>query len=737
MATIKLDFASAPLGALQRARLPQQGAGLSQMPIGLATAPGEGLAEVGAVIGRLAAEAQRAQEAEIEQRERLALQRGAAEAAMALEFGEEQPDGTRRMVPAAEMGAFTERRMQALRTQQEAALGNLSGEARLRFQGFAAERMQDLQLRAARLQVARTAEEGQAATGDELRDFARQAASAPSDVQRREVLAEAERAIALRVQTGVLSPVQAQRMRVGFLGQVDQAAALRLIQSRPGEAAQRLADPEFLPNLDPVQRERLFGTAQSASAAAAARAEAAAARRERAVAMQANQVNGLLQAGVIPEARVAALEASARGTALEGQVRQMVADGRQMNAFALSSAAERQAALAEADARRRAPNATDDDQAHFARLAQTDHRIRTGFAQDGLGYAVQLGLAEPQPPINWGDPATLNSRVEAAAGVSQRQGYAISPFNREDLAAGVEAFTRGGTEQKLAVVQAVAAIADPQVRAAAIQHLERARGDAGRLPAGTLARVADMLRTGTVETQQAARRLIGDLTADVSDRARQLGETQEMRAALVSTQDSGVQGVRVRQAAIAGGGAHAALVSRDMDVIQRAAAARMASGESSASRAVEAAAATLNSGLAVVDDTSLGHVYFPATAGTPAQVTTGLRLLRDQAATVSTDPTLGADQAQGAIARREAARRAVWINEGGIFALVSRAQAGTPVVLRTATLDEVVRAADGQAAREAREPPQSPVARDAGPAVARPRISTTPSLQRGAAPTLR
>jgi hypothetical protein len=142
-----------------------------------------------------------------------------------------------------------------------------------------------------------------------------------------------------------------------------------------------------------------------------------------------------------------------------------------------------------------------------------------------------------------------------------------------------------------------------------------------------------------------------------------------------------------------------------MDVIQRAAAARMASGEASATRAVEAAASTFNAGLAVVDDSSLGHVYFPASAGTPAQMAAGLRLLRDQAAAVNADPALGADQAQGAIARREAARRAIWINEGGTFALVARGQAGATVVLRTVTLSEVARAAEGQAARDLARPP--------------------------------
>lgn len=626
--------------------------------------------------------------------------------------GIQQEDGTRRRLAPGEIVPHWDRRREEIRRGIADSISDTRArEAFLRdAEVYEARERREV----ARVQTVRTAEEGQAQAERELPQLARVAAAARSPAERADAVNAAMQSIDQRVATGVFSPVQGERLRAGFLGQMDQADVLRLLNRSPGEAARLLADPSQFPNLDPIQRERLFGTAQNAAQAAAARAEAAAARRERAVMVEFQQFNGMLQAGIVPEDRAARVVEMARGTALEGPIRQAVADGRALAGFTLASNDQQMAQLAEAEARARSPNATDADLAQFNRLRQAQQAQRTAYQQDGLGRAVAEGIVPPQPPIDWMNPATLNSRVEAAQGVSARRGFAISPFNREDLAAGVEAFTRATPDQKLAIVGAVAQIADPQVRAAAIQHFERARGDAGRLPPGTLARVADMLRAGTVETQQAARRLIGDLTADVSDRARQAGESSEMRSALVSAQDSGVQRVRVRQAELAGGGPYAAVVSRDMDAIQRAAAARMASGEASATRAVEAAAATFNAGLAVVDDTSLGHVYFPASAGTPAQVRQGMRVLRDQAAAVSTDPALGADQAQTAIARREAARRAVWINEGGTFALVARGQAGAPVVLRTATLDEVVRAAEGEAARVEATPPRerSPVLRD-------------------------
>jgi len=551
----------------------------------------------------------------------------------------------------------------------------------------------------------REAERTQATLADTLAGLARGAGSETDPLARRGRVEQATAAIDGAVETGAISAVQAQRLRETFRASLDQADVLRLINRNPGEAARALADPARFENLDPVQRERLFGTAQSAAAAAAARAEAAEARRERALANEMRLVDGLLSAGIVPEERVGRLLEAARGTAIEADLRQAVQDGRDLAAFRVASNEQQMQALAEADAAARGANATDADLGRLTRLQRVRQAQITAYQRDGLGAAVAEGLVEPQPPIDWGDAASLNSRVEAAAGVSQRRGYGISPFNAEDLAAGVAAFQSNGPNGKLAIVQALVNIADPAVRVAALQHFERARGDAGRLPPGTLARIGDMLRAGTPETVEAARRIIGNLTADVSDRAKQIGESSEMNAALVTVQGSGVQGVRVRAAAVAGGGPYAEVVSRDMDAIRRYAAARMAAGESSATGAVRAAQGEWNAGLLTVDDTGLAHVYFPADRANARQVTTGLRLLRDQSAAVDTDPAMGADAALGAISRREAARRAVWINEGGTFALVGRGDGGAPVVLRTATLDEVVGAATAQAAADQARPP--------------------------------
>ncbi|MBX9697874.1 MAG: hypothetical protein K2X74_00500 [Acetobacteraceae bacterium] len=549
----------------------------------------------------------------------------------------------------------------------------------------------------------REVERVQAETQSNLDRLARLAAAETDPLARGQLMAQAEASIAGALQVGGLSAVQAERLRQGFTGSLDQAQVLQLVNRNPGEAARRLADPAQFPNLDPVQRERLFGTAQNAAQAAAARAEAAANRRERLVQMEAGQINGLLSQGIVPEDRVTRLLDTARGTALEPVVRQMVADGRTTRGFVLAGLPERQAMLAEADARRRSPNATDADQAYYGRLAQADQAIRAGFQRDGLGQAVALGLVEPQAPINWADPATLNSRAAAAAAVSERQGYRISPFNREDLAAGLEVWRRGDVDEILGVATAIRGIADVGVRNEAIRHFEEARGPEGRMPPGTFSRIIGMVGDGSTASMMAARRLVSDMRVDISGRARQAGEGQEMNAALIEARGSGVFAAQVAAARLLGG-EHAIMARSTEEVLQRAAAARMASGASSASEAVRLAAADWQAGQAGISEDGLAHVWFPASAPV-ATVRTGLRLLREEAAGGEVDPRLGQAGAAAALARQGAARSAVWVREADRFALVAMGTAGAPVVLRTATLPEVVAAGERRAAEDARRPP--------------------------------
>lgn len=582
---------------------------------------------------------------------------------------------------------------------------SLSGRARALWDARSEEIVASREFNVARDVQTRIHQGAIATTEDSVRALANQAAAARNPVERATIMEQAEGAIRTLQTAGAVNPQAAGRMLRGFRQDVQQADVTRLMGENPTAAIALLQDIRQTPDLDADRRAALVNQALTRRDAMAARAEAQTARREQQVSSAVQEVNGLLAQGLQPTQRIEALQALARGTRQEGAVRQLIEDSRSIGNFGLASLADQQRMIQEADTRRRGANATDADQAQYARLVTIQQQQIQGFAQDGLGFAVRLGTVDPQPPINWTDPTTLQSRVDAASGESARRGYAISPFNREDLSAGVQQFERANPDQRLAMVQAMGGIQDPQVRAAAFLHFERARGTNANMPAGTLVRVYDMIRSGTIESQQSARRILGDLSVRVEGRTRAAGESAEMNAALISAQSSGVLAARIAAANIAGGGPFAELVRRDQEAIQQAAAARLTSGATSATTAVREAQADWERGLLAVNDRNLAHVYFPADRANVAQVTAGLRLLREEAGRVTLDPAAGADANMAARARRDAAAVAVWVNEGDRFALVSRGAGGAQVVLRTATLDEVTGAHRARVERDAAAPP--------------------------------
>lgn len=582
---------------------------------------------------------------------------------------------------------------------------NLSGRARQLWGNTADELIIPREFNVRRDAFQRNSQAAVATLQDDLRSNANFAAAARNPAERETYLREGQASIDGAVSAGFINPEAAGRLARGFRSDVQMADVNRLMGTDPAAAIRLLNNHGATPDIEADRRQTLINSALTRQDAMAARAEAATARAERRVTLAVSQFNGLLSQGIVPEGRAEQVQAMARGTPLEPMVRQMIVDARGVQAFALSNNDEQVRLLTEADARRRGPNASDVDQANFARLAQVRQNQLQRYAQDGLGAAEAEGLVERQPPINWSDPNTLTSRVAAATGVSERRGYAVSPFNREDLEAGLRQFQAAGPDARLQMVEAIAGIDDPAVRRAAFQHFERGRGEGGRMPAGTLARVGDMVRSGRIEDFQAARRIIGDLSVPVEGRTRQAGESSEMNSALIDARSNGVLAARVAAAQLAGGGPFAALVRRDEEAIQHAAAARMTAGATSPTAAVRAAQADWERGLAAINDSSLAAVYWPAASATRDQMMTGLRELRDGIAQAPIDPAAGVDASLAARSRQTAARGARWINEGGDFALVAQGAGGATVVLRTATLADVVSAAESRGRQDAARPP--------------------------------
>lgn len=135
-----------------------------------------------------------------------------------------------------------------------------------------------------RLADGRSREQGQASLVSSLDTLSQSAAADPA--RRPEFLAQAEQMIAGAEASRTITAPEAVQQRRQFASRLDQTAALNLMNRNPGEAMRMLADQQFFPNLDPVTRERMYGTARNAVESAANRAVTAAATAEARAARQ-------------------------------------------------------------------------------------------------------------------------------------------------------------------------------------------------------------------------------------------------------------------------------------------------------------------------------------------------------------------------------------------------------------------------------------------------------------------
>jgi hypothetical protein len=577
-----------------------------------------------------------------------------------------------------------------------------------------------------RLARGRQVEEGRATLTTSIDEAARVAAVDPT--RRDEMFAKAEGSIEAARLAGFIGADDAVKMQTRFRGSVEQAQALRLITTNPGEAVRRLADPAQFENLDPVQRERLLSTATTRQDMLARRAEAQAAATERSVLVEAQQIDQALYAGFPMTDRLAALRARAKGTAAEPVVERLAADAAAVTELRALPVGQQVERLTAAEAKARAPNASPEDVAQFARLQRAFAGQQQAIDRRGLAQAVTDGLVEALPPINLADPASVAAHANAAQVASRHYGRPVSALTEDAAQELAQQFGRLPPDQRGQAVAAVMQIADPEVRAATIQHIERLRGDGGRMPAGSLARVAQIMQNGP-EGAAVADRVMAALSVDVSDRVKQAGESAELRSAMESLASSGVQGVLAGQSSATLDPRYAATATRDLEAIQRIAAVFMASGET-ASRAVRRAAELWNYGYATVDARGEARVIFPATVASPAEVRTGLRVLRERAAN---EPLPGADAGADAAgvgrARRDALRAGEWINEGNRFSLVVTS-GGRAIPLLSVTMDEVKAAATRQETQQPLRAAPATAAPNASGSLVRP-------VQRPEAPVMR
>jgi hypothetical protein len=529
------------------------------------------------------------------------------------------------------------------------------------------------------------------------------AALARNPVERETALALGREAIAAAVAAGDLNPAQARQMEDRFNTSVSTARIVQMMTTNPGGAIAALQDPAQTPGLDADRRASLIMQAQNRQQSMAAQAEAATARRERAVSMELQQVNGLLAAGIVPEDRIAAITARARGTAFERVIPGMIEDARQVGRFAVMPLEQQMAELSAVQARVQGGTATDTDLAQQQRLTGIITAQQRDLDQNGVGGAVGRRIFPDLPALDFNNPDSVNQRVAAAQELAQRYGRPVSALTENESRALVRQFTEGPPESRLRTVQSVMAITDPTVRAETIRQLERARGDAGRMPPGTLALIADMSRTA--DGQRRALQALTDLTSDVSNRVEQPGQRAALQSAMQTAMTTGHLRVLVEQRNATGDARYAAAASAEIDRIERSAMVRMAAGVDP-DRAVAEAVALYRQHQAQLVDTSRAVVSWPIEAGLAvADVRRGLDALRNEALAAITVPTGEAGAGDAARRRQAAIRQGVWVNAGDGFTLTYRSEDGAPAAPVRVTLDDVRRASRGVVERDRVTPP--------------------------------
>lgn len=321
---------------------------------------------------------------------------------------------------------------------------------------------------------------------------------------------------------------------------------------------------------------------------------------------------------------------------------------------------------------------------------------RSALASDPAGYLAQRDptIAEAWADVSSGDPAAYQRAINLTLAEQERRGLPADmqrPLPAEVVAANVKAFTNSGDiRERLAVVDQLIAVDDPAIRRRIVANFEGVRGDGGNLPAGAVARVADI----SASDPNRAARVLDALMVPSTNLNLPAMTGPAFKSALDEAMTTGAQSVRAKQQALTGLPSIAAVTARDMAMIEHIAKVEVQGGVDPAT-AVANAQTMIFGDLVTYDDTGtfgdgLGVLILPA--NTPmGELEAGLGSARDQVAMALAEGEgpLGAQQMVDY--RNRIARRGTWVNSGSELALIDTAT-GEPfnVGLARLPLDSVL-----------------------------------------------
>lgn len=551
----------------------------------------------------------------------------------------------------------------------------------------------------------RVRENGIAQLNTDLAEFARLADADRTEEGRLRQIGAAEAQIALARDTGIIGADDAQRLRARFAGQMEFTALNRIVGDNPQAGLALVRDTARFQNLTPEQRLQLEDRAQNGieraqrmALAAAQRAEITERRNNARADTAINEAWQFYQRGLVPPEAVATRAAEAARVAGRAEEWRNVSTlGADVARIGAMPPAEQARVLAESDAARRAPGATSVTLQRYETITAALRQQAQDYRQNPWQRAVQDGIIDAVPPLDFGNPDSLNARVAAAVAIGERRGVAVPALSQDETRQLAQRFATGTPDEAERILMALSGVQDRQVREATFRALDNARGEGGRLERGMTAYIAQGLRSADPATVRGARELLDRLRRDVTERPAQPGERATLTAAMTSELARGPFAALRRQAEV--GGERGSIAANNLNTlsgtVEQLARTYMAEGMDATAavrRATQAVAGRLvfspdaSVSVAVIDRAAVPDVP------PPAVLETGFRFLRDQAAAAGTG-------AQGVVAAG-AVRRGVWVNGGNgpggnepRFTLMAQGERGEWEVVRTVTLEDVRRAA--------------------------------------------
>jgi len=193
-------------------------------------------------------------------------------------------------------------------------------------------------------------------------------------------------------------------------------------------------------NLDDDRKNILIGRIQNQQQTLQLRAERAQDRKERMLEHQISTINSMTLQGYEPTAeQIEPLVSAAKGTALEGNVRQMITTANATRQFRNMPFREQEAAISQMEVAAR-QDPTKFDVTAVARFKQIHEAQKKEVASDPVTFSVRQGLVDPRDPavqpLDLTNPDSLATQLPARFGlarsVSSKYQSPVLPLTKEE-----------------------------------------------------------------------------------------------------------------------------------------------------------------------------------------------------------------------------------------------------------------------------------------------------------------